>query len=70
VGASGVADLASVLDRAGFEEGQRGAVPGAWCSPAPGWGLSLSYGIVLPHGGRIEVRCERGKGSVFRAVLP
>jgi signal transduction histidine kinase len=35
-----------------------------------GLGLSLSYGIVHKHHGRIDVSSVVGKGSVFRVVLP
>ena len=35
-----------------------------------GLGLSMSYAIVQKHSGRIELRSELGKGSVFRVILP
>jgi len=35
-----------------------------------GLGLSLSYGIVQKHGGRIEVQSVQGKGTAFKVWLP
>ena len=35
-----------------------------------GLGLSLAYGIVQKHGGRLDVRSEPGQGTCFRLELP
>jgi two-component system, NtrC family, sensor kinase len=35
-----------------------------------GLGLSVCYGIIADHGGRMEVESELGAGSTFRIVLP
>ena len=35
-----------------------------------GLGLSVSYGIVERHGGRIDFEGDQGKGSTFRVYLP
>ncbi len=35
-----------------------------------GLGLSVAWGIIQQHGGRLEVESSRGKGSTFRIRLP
>ena len=35
-----------------------------------GLGLSISHGIILDHGGRIEVESAVGQGTCFRVILP
>ena len=35
-----------------------------------GLGLSVSYGIIKKHGGRITVESHPGKGTIFTVILP
>jgi len=35
-----------------------------------GLGLSVSYGIISRHGGKIDVESELGRGTVFTVIMP
>jgi PAS domain S-box-containing protein len=48
----------------------KGAVGGDIRTQGIGLGLSVSYGIVLRHGGTIEVESEAGKETTFTIRLP
>ena len=37
---------------------------------APAWGLSVSYGIIKEHAGKMDVRSTPGKGTSFRLEFP
>ncbi|MEP6591641.1 MAG: ATP-binding protein [Gemmatimonadota bacterium] len=39
-------------------------------SRGTGLGLAICYGIIADHHGRLDVRSEQGKGTVFRMALP
>ena len=35
-----------------------------------GLGMSVSYGVIMRHGGKIEVESEEGKGTTFNVSIP
>lgn len=35
-----------------------------------GLGLSVSYGVIRDHGGRIDLESREGEGTAFTIVLP
>jgi signal transduction histidine kinase len=53
-----------------FERFYRATSPDEKTFPGLGIGLYLSHQIVQRHGGTMEVKSERGQGSVFRFTTP
>ena len=69
------ARLSVVDDGSGMDEATRARIFEPFVTTKPvgqgtGLGLSLAYGIVQKHHGRIDVRSEPGKGSCFKVTLP
>jgi signal transduction histidine kinase/ActR/RegA family two-component response regulator/PAS domain-containing protein len=58
----------------GMDAGTRGRIFDPFFTTKPvqgtGLGLSVAYGIITRHRGRIEVESEPGRGSVFSVWLP
>jgi signal transduction histidine kinase len=59
------ADLAKIFDRFYRADAARSSVVGGH-----GLGLAIARIIVASHGGKIQVRSQKGVGSTFRIVLP
>ena len=35
-----------------------------------GLGMSIAYGIIIRHGGKVEVESDLGRGSTFYPAIP
>lgn len=71
--AAGTVEI-SVIDRGqGIDPKDRGSIFNPFFTTKPtgvGLGLAIVSKIVDEHGGKITVESERGRGSVFRVLLP